>query len=593
MKLTHVRIKDFRSFLGEHDFDVSDGINYFVGPNNCGKSNLLRAIALALDPDTQYIPGHDRPSRASSVGAPLTTRITLTFKVGTSGPERTLLDRAKRYELAVRKARGGSVTGTVQTYSRDREVRIVTSFAGSRKQVSFQAKGQGASSLPLDDPLHHKLEAQFRATVRFAVVRTGEDLESLLTGKFREILHLVISDHLKDELVRAEKERSEYVAALQSELLEPLRQRIQERVGGMFPEISVASLVPEVPTVAQTLSSVDVRLGDTNAMTQLAEKGTGVRGAVLVAMLRYLAEQSARSLVLAVEEPESFLHPAAQEAIREQLEELAAPGNVSLLITTHSPYIISRHPDALVRELRKDKDGWTQFGARANGDEERVEILGSLYRDSMLATVLERALRIPSGMRAVLVTEGYTDGAFLRMGCEAAGRRDLVDGLHIIHADGAKRVIVQAALAKSATSLPVICLLDFDEHGRSAAKDLAELGWKKEADLLSLGQWPGKCRQNHDVEVEDLIPASVSRRIVRQIGQLAAVDKHLKCGSQWHTSFSEQWKEAALQRLPELLHGTKETAGLVWLGEEINRRIEKVALARAKAGEHAAATKAP
>lgn len=45
------QIKDFRSFSGEHEFDVSAGVNYFIGPNNCGKSNLIRALELALDPD--------------------------------------------------------------------------------------------------------------------------------------------------------------------------------------------------------------------------------------------------------------------------------------------------------------------------------------------------------------------------------------------------------------------------------------------------------------------------------------------------------------------------------------------------------------
>ena len=53
MKLARIRIKDFRSFSGEHEFDVFGGVNYFVGPNNCGKSNLIRALELALDADAR------------------------------------------------------------------------------------------------------------------------------------------------------------------------------------------------------------------------------------------------------------------------------------------------------------------------------------------------------------------------------------------------------------------------------------------------------------------------------------------------------------------------------------------------------------
>lgn len=288
MKLMHVRIKDFRSFSGEHEFDVSSGVNYFVGPNNCGKSNLVRALEVALDPDTMYVSERDRPARPGAVGAPPTTRITLTFQVGKTSPEVTLLKRAKEYELAVRKARKGATTGKIQTYAAEREVRMVTSFAGQGgRQTAFQAKGYGAASLPAESQEHLKLEAQFRSVVRSAVVHSGEDLESLLKGKFRQILQLVIADHLGEELGKAEQARAEYLGALQAELLEPLRGQIEERVGAMFPEIAAATLVPELPSVAETLSSVDVQLGDL-ATTQLIDKGTGVRGAVLVSMLQYL-----------------------------------------------------------------------------------------------------------------------------------------------------------------------------------------------------------------------------------------------------------------------------------------------------------------
>src|ERR1700748_1507211 len=112
MKLIHIRIKDFRSFSGEHDFEVASGVNYFVGPNNCGKSNLVRALELALDPDSEYVTERDRPVRGAAVGAPPTTRIPLTFQIGNSSPESTLLRYARAYEIAVRQARKAATTGS-------------------------------------------------------------------------------------------------------------------------------------------------------------------------------------------------------------------------------------------------------------------------------------------------------------------------------------------------------------------------------------------------------------------------------------------------------------------------------------------------
>lgn len=586
MKLSHIRIKDFRSFSGEHEFDVAAGVNYFVGPNNCGKSNLIRALELALDPDAPYHPERDRPARVTSMGAPPTTRITLTVELGTSSPEGTLLKRAMDYELGVRKARNASTSGKFQTYAGNREVRMVASFGGGGvRQTTFQAKGFGAASLPADSTEHIKLEAQFRSVVRFAVVHSGEDLVSLLKGKFREILQLVISDHLKEELGKAQTARSEYLSALQQQLLEPLRSQILERVATMFPEITVAELIPDVPTVTETLSSVDVRLGDVMT-TELADKGTGIRGAVLVSMLQYLAEQSKRSVVLAVEEPEAFLHPAAQEAIRGQLEDLADWTDVSLLVTTHSPYVISRSNDACVTELGKDRDGVTTKVASLRGDQSRAGLLGSLYRDAGFAHVLERSLEIPPGTSLVVVTEGYTDGYYLRLCCLAAGRGDLLDGMHFIPAGKASQVVPQAVLADAATELPVIALLDYDENGRAAVEKLKSFNWEPSKRVLSLREWPETCNKNHDVEIEDLLPGSVVTALVAELGEDESLDGKVKCGSAWHLQLSQSWKSLALEALDR--HLGDDPGGMVWLAEELRARAIKIAAGKVAAAKAAA-----
>ena len=572
MKLTHVRVKDFRSFDGEHEFDLSNGVNYFVGPNNSGKSNLLRAIELALDPDAEYLPERDRPASAQGVGQPRVTRITLTFLLGTTSPESTLLRRAKEYEKSV-KASGG-------TYADSREVRLVASFQGGVRQLTFGIKGAGNQRPPSDSNVHRKLEDQFWKVIRFAVIHSGEDLASLLNGKFREILHLVIEDHLGEALAEAEQAREAYLQHLQEKLLDPLRTQVRDRVVEIFPEVELAELVPDVPSVEETLSSVDVRLGDV-ITTGLTEKGTGVRGAVLVAMLQYLADQSRRSLVLAVEEPEAFLHPGAQEAIRHELERLAMRPDVTLIVTTHSPYVISRTADSSVTELAKGPDGTTVRGGAVSGDDPRSDLLGSLYRDAGMAAILERALEIPATAKGVVITEGITDGLFIKAGCEAAGKSALTDGWHVIPAHGTKGMIVQAVLAASATDLPVVALLDFDDNGRRAAKQLEEaFHWSKKKEILSLNEWPEKCKFGHEVEIEDLIPASVTDQLVKRLTEDVAVTAKLKCKSgAWHYDFSAAWKDEAMTALPGLL-SPESASGLVWVAEEVNRRLDTVAKAK-------------
>jgi len=44
VKFTNLRIVGFKSFVDQTDFDIRDGLTGIVGPNGCGKSNLLEAL---------------------------------------------------------------------------------------------------------------------------------------------------------------------------------------------------------------------------------------------------------------------------------------------------------------------------------------------------------------------------------------------------------------------------------------------------------------------------------------------------------------------------------------------------------------------
>jgi putative ATP-dependent endonuclease of OLD family len=80
MKLAHIKLSNFRSFLDEHQFEIAYYASFFVGPNNCGKSNLLSALELSMDPEAVLVPERARPAATQGVGGLRQTRITLTFR---------------------------------------------------------------------------------------------------------------------------------------------------------------------------------------------------------------------------------------------------------------------------------------------------------------------------------------------------------------------------------------------------------------------------------------------------------------------------------------------------------------------------------
>ena len=44
MKLTRLRLVGFKSFVEPTDFQIENGLTGVVGPNGCGKSNLVEAL---------------------------------------------------------------------------------------------------------------------------------------------------------------------------------------------------------------------------------------------------------------------------------------------------------------------------------------------------------------------------------------------------------------------------------------------------------------------------------------------------------------------------------------------------------------------
>src|SRR5690606_19424331 len=86
------------------------------------------------------------------------------------------------------------------------------------------------------------------------------------------------------------------------------------------------------------IKSVDVSFkfdGD-EKFIPMTHKGTGYRRLFMVARFRYLAEKSkGNNIIYLIEEPETFLHPTAQQDLLNALKELSYENQV--VTTTHSP----------------------------------------------------------------------------------------------------------------------------------------------------------------------------------------------------------------------------------------------------------------
>ncbi|MGH9760353.1 MAG: ATP-dependent nuclease, partial [Blastocatellia bacterium] len=104
-----------------------------------------------------------------------------------------------------------------------------------------------------------------------------------------------------------------------------------------------------LPVFDFTYLPFSITLGDKKVEVPLDDWGSGTKNRTMILLTLFRAKQIGESEasagkitpVIVVEEPESFLHPSAQAEFGRILHDLAEEFQVQVLVTTHSPYLLS------------------------------------------------------------------------------------------------------------------------------------------------------------------------------------------------------------------------------------------------------------
>jgi predicted ATP-dependent endonuclease of OLD family len=130
--------------------------------------------------------------------------------------------------------------------------------------------------------------------------------------------------------------------------LTEVAKKIEQEMGKESDAIAtlMKEYVPNVKSVAITpnftwkdaIKSVDVNFEFDNDSKpiNMTRKGSGYRRLFMVARFRYIAQKKkGNNILYAIEEPETFLHPSAQEDLLSALSQLSSENQI--LLATHSP----------------------------------------------------------------------------------------------------------------------------------------------------------------------------------------------------------------------------------------------------------------
>jgi len=425
-----------------------------VGENNSGKSNIVRALQLPLG---QFWPGSHEPEDFEFFGRDRETVISIEVDFDRDD---LLGGRFKRVSWGYNSKNdppvsfSGSLlsggTGWVKNTDRDTCMCIVLEAERNlRYQLSYSSKYTFLSRLM------HRFHQ--RMTER---VDIKQELENLFARTKKEF------------------ERVPEFAAFKKEL----RQQLKKLVASMTHKLEVDF---QAYNPANFFHALELHAMEGSEPRALEEMGTGEQQVLALAFAYAYAKAFHEGLLLVIEEPESHLHPLAQDWLATKLRDMAADG-LQILITTHSAHFIDLMSLEGIVLVGKDADGtWAtqksceEFVRYCEGTgvargRVRVDNILPFYRANATREILEGFFS-----KVVVLVEGVTESLALPLYFEKAGLDVAHEGVAVIPVQGKGNLAKWKRLFEF---YGIPCFVIFDNDAQND-----EQGTKRKDALLSMG----------------------------------------------------------------------------------------------------------
>jgi putative ATP-dependent endonuclease of the OLD family len=547
MRLIAFSVQKYRSIQKTPRLRVQS-LTTILGPNNEGKSNLLHAIVAAL----QLLPDIERVRLFGARGVPPAVNRKRVYEWSKDFPiglQAKHPDGESIFDLEFaldekelsdfRKEVKSSLNGTLP-------VRVSIGKGSPGFRVRKQGRGGPALStkaVEIATFVGRRFQFEYIPAVRNSELALST-LRGLVSAELRKL-----GEHAEFKAILKQ------LRDVQQPTLVSMSDGVTATVREFLPSIRSVRVRMSDDFLASAVARSFEIVVDDGTPTALERKGDGVQSLVTLGLLRYASNQwaSGKSLIFAIEEPESHLHHGAVHQLREVLRDISSKNQV--VLTTHSPVFVNRgelpanilvvdnqaSPASSASELRD------ALGVRASDNLRNAEVMliveGENDRTAMSA-VLSRA---SSGLKAAIAHGTLAIDTMI----------------------GGSNFSYKLVLLRDSMCL-VHGLLDNDETGRAALERAEAEGLLTRADC-SFTICPGMSNS----EIEDLYDVEVySDYVWRTAGVKLNVPKFRHSRSKW----SDRMKE------------TFSSQGQVW-DERFEKKL-KAGVAELIAQNSAAAVKA-
>ena len=202
-------------------------------------------------------------------------------------------------------------------------------------------------------------------------------------------------------------------------------------------------------------SAAQLYTGDVDNVSMPIQKmGAGTRSLALLAILTLIMRRRQRG-ILALEEPETFLFPHAQRRVLSEALKLAD----QTFVTTHSPYVLEQLPIEAVGKLERTANGEANYVQLSKVTAKALKLYNRRLRQAFSEAMLGRAVVVVEGdsdkwwIDAVgQLLNGVTDGDFTHEAFD-------LTGITVVSSETHGDSIKTAEFFKS-LNLPVLIVLD-------------------------------------------------------------------------------------------------------------------------------------
>lgn len=505
MRLEKLRVKNYRSIADTGEV-VIEPLQAFVGENNAGKSNLLRAIQCFLTPGAgglavTDVPDQEQETVIECVFGGLSDAERARLKVYLLGDQVILRkelriendeDKGKQvikseyhgyraepsnpyFSIAKILAEHGDRPKWADIAEAAGLTEYVTNAEGKVNKASYQAGLEAflaENDVEYDEPQLGETQALgipqnlLAALPDFYLLPAITDYSDEIDRRSTSTVFRRLMAELADRIMKADPRYEELETALSTvrNLLNPaegeggaerlaalgvVEDALREVICKMMPTVQSVRLGVEVEQTKDLFSKgVNIKIDD-GVLTDVIDKGHGMQRSLVFSLLQMLiqskreaAEADAKPIILAIEEPELYIHPHSQRLIFQVLKDFAGvvseqpQGSDQVIYSTHSPAFVEVWNFERIGVVRKrthaEGTKVQQAAAGVFGDPEDRKTFNTLTSFGLKHNEVFFA-------RDAVIVEGANDEIAVIATARKLGRiRELPDeiGLSIIVVDG-------------------------------------------------------------------------------------------------------------------------------------------------------------